>query len=233
MSQKVLVKEKHILEQDTLFYWLRQRNVGKKCLSFSPLWEPWTPLSSLGAPDPFSSSGTLDFLSTCLGIDSLTSTPNFYQNVKEDSLGGPVIESMFPMQGEWVWSLINLRGTKIPNPMWCSQEKKKKNAVQVERGMWEVLIPLLTNFFSASQNVLTGISKHWYKGRRLILKSLLSRDCTSILSIYLNLGDNYLWQLVWWKLLVLASSKHAGSRDRKFLSVVTSLSSRMHDIAEY
>ena len=35
---------------------------GKKCLSFSP-WEPQTPLSSLG---------TLEFLSTCLGIDSLT-----------------------------------------------------------------------------------------------------------------------------------------------------------------
>ena len=60
--------------------WLRLRNVQKKkkkkdaCpflflenfRSLSLLWEPQT---------PFSSSGTPDFLSTCLGIDSLTPSP--------------------------------------------------------------------------------------------------------------------------------------------------------------
>ena len=44
--------------------WLRLKNVEKKkkSLSFPPPWEPQIPLSS----------GTPDFLSTCLGIDSLT-----------------------------------------------------------------------------------------------------------------------------------------------------------------
>ena len=46
--------------------WLRLRNIEKKkrCLSFPPPWEFQTPISS---------SGTPDFLSTCLGIDSLSS----------------------------------------------------------------------------------------------------------------------------------------------------------------
>ena len=55
--------------------WLRLRNVEKKIKdicpflllensrSLSPPWEPWTPFSSLGTPD---------FLSTCLGTDSLS-----------------------------------------------------------------------------------------------------------------------------------------------------------------
>ena len=42
----------------------------KRCLSFPPPWEFQTPISTSRASDPFS-SGTLDFLSTCLGIDSL------------------------------------------------------------------------------------------------------------------------------------------------------------------
>ena len=42
--------------------WLRQSNVEKKLLSFSPPGEPQTPFSSLG---------TLDFLSTYLRINSL------------------------------------------------------------------------------------------------------------------------------------------------------------------
>ena len=58
-SQKTLFKEKHVLEQGTLLYWLS--NVEKKNLYFFP-WEPQTPFSSLG---------TLDFLTTYLGIDSL------------------------------------------------------------------------------------------------------------------------------------------------------------------
>ena len=39
------------------------REKNKRHLSFPPPWEPWTPFSSLG---------TLDFLSTCLGTDSLS-----------------------------------------------------------------------------------------------------------------------------------------------------------------
>ena len=65
--------EKYILEQDTLLYWLRPSNVGKKCLSFSSSWEPLVPLSPSPGPwTPFSSLGTKDFLSTCLGIDALS-----------------------------------------------------------------------------------------------------------------------------------------------------------------
>ena len=80
MSQKVLVKERHILEQDTLLYWPRQGNVEKnvclffllECLGpFSPPWEPQT---------PFFTSGTLDFSSTWLGIDSLTG--RFFTDLK-------------------------------------------------------------------------------------------------------------------------------------------------------
>ena len=52
ISQKVLKKEKHVLEQATLLYWLPQSDVGKKSLSFSP-WEPQTPFFFLRAPDPF------------------------------------------------------------------------------------------------------------------------------------------------------------------------------------
>ena len=68
-------KEKHILEQDELFCFTiisSRLKEKKKCpflflensRSQSPLQEPRT---------PFFSSGTLDFLSTCLGIDSLKS----------------------------------------------------------------------------------------------------------------------------------------------------------------
>ena len=35
ISQKVLAKEKHVLEQDTLLYRLRQSNEGKKFILFS------------------------------------------------------------------------------------------------------------------------------------------------------------------------------------------------------
>lgn len=54
--------------------WLRLRNVEdkkkKRCLSFLPL-EISRPLSLLQEPQTiFSSSGTPDFLPTCLGIDS-------------------------------------------------------------------------------------------------------------------------------------------------------------------
>ena len=71
ISQKVLKKEKHVLEQATLLYWLPQSDVGKKSLSF--LLESPRPLSSSwGLQTPFSSSGTLDFLATYLGIDSLS-----------------------------------------------------------------------------------------------------------------------------------------------------------------
>ena len=52
ISQKVLKKEKHVLEQATLLYWLPQSDVGKKSLSFSP-WEPQTPFFFLRALDPF------------------------------------------------------------------------------------------------------------------------------------------------------------------------------------
>ena len=46
------------------------RDVGKK-VSFLPPWEFQTPISSLRAPDPFSSSWSPDFLSCCLGTDCL------------------------------------------------------------------------------------------------------------------------------------------------------------------
>ena len=52
ISQEVLKKETHVLEQATLLYWLPQRDVGKKSLSFSP-WEPQTPFFFFRAPDPF------------------------------------------------------------------------------------------------------------------------------------------------------------------------------------
>ena len=61
ISQKILKKEKHVLKQDTLLCWLRQSNIEKKPLSFSPPSQLQTPVSS---------SGTPDFLSTYLGIDS-------------------------------------------------------------------------------------------------------------------------------------------------------------------
>ena len=51
LSQQVLAKEKHILEQDTLFYWLRQSNLEKKFVFFSSLRTP-DPISSWTAPDP-------------------------------------------------------------------------------------------------------------------------------------------------------------------------------------
>ena len=55
--------------------WLRLRNVErKKSLSFPPPWEFQTPIPSLRTSDRhFSPQGSPDFLSTCLGIDSLKS----------------------------------------------------------------------------------------------------------------------------------------------------------------
>ena len=49
MSQKVLVKEKHILEQDTLFYWLRQGNIEKNVCPFFLLEFTLTLLGNLQA----------------------------------------------------------------------------------------------------------------------------------------------------------------------------------------
>ena len=79
-------KEKHILEQDELFGCaiissglkgkeLVLSSLNSKSLSPSP--EPQTPFSSLG---------TLDFLSTCLGIDSLNSKVIKQINPKENQL---------------------------------------------------------------------------------------------------------------------------------------------------
>ena len=55
--------------------WLRLRNVErKKSLSFPPPWEFQTPIPSLRTSDRhFPPQGSPDFLSTCLGIDSLKS----------------------------------------------------------------------------------------------------------------------------------------------------------------
>ena len=52
--------------------WLRLRNIGKMFVLFPSL-RIETLISSLRAPDPFSSSGTLDFLLTWLVIDCLNS----------------------------------------------------------------------------------------------------------------------------------------------------------------
>ena len=47
--------------EEKMFYVIKMKECRKNCLSFSPCLEPQTP----------SSSGTLDFLSTYLRIDSL------------------------------------------------------------------------------------------------------------------------------------------------------------------
>ena len=55
--------------------WLRLRNVEKKKVCPFLLLENSRPLSPPGEPQtPFASLGTPDFLTTCLGIDSLTLT---------------------------------------------------------------------------------------------------------------------------------------------------------------
>ena len=82
ISQKVLVKEKHVLEQDTLLYWLRQSNVENQpnkqnLCPFLFLQNP-RPLSHPREPQtPLFSLGTQNFLPSYLGIDSLTILKNF------------------------------------------------------------------------------------------------------------------------------------------------------------
>ena len=70
--------------------WLKLRNVEeKKSCPFLLLDNSRWPISISRAPDPFSPPGTLEFLSICLGIDSLTCTltvecwknENFYFNL--------------------------------------------------------------------------------------------------------------------------------------------------------
>ena len=56
ITRLVLVKEKHVLEQDTLFYWLRQSSVDKTFVLFSSL-RAWDPFLLLKGPGPLPPQG--------------------------------------------------------------------------------------------------------------------------------------------------------------------------------
>ena len=108
ISQKVLVKEKHVLEQDTLLHWLIQSSIEKKkCCPFllleSPGLGPLPP--SQGLQTTFSSSGTPD-LSTCLGIDSLDVHPRGHKGLWCSLLASLVLR-ICPLMGRWSATLFH------------------------------------------------------------------------------------------------------------------------------